>query len=114
MWDEQDQLDDKKSRANDENDSFNQLEGFDAFPKRKDYHRLKVDYEAEYGDHLEAEPFDYIEEQDQDNQYLQDGEYISTKGQRAQYHAGMDRFLNNGILICGVLLLAVLLVAFLV
>lgn len=36
-----------------------------------------------------------------------------TVGQRAKYNAKIDRFLNNGILIVGVLLIMVLLIAFL-
>ncbi|MDO4432655.1 MAG: hypothetical protein Q4B80_04980 [Aerococcaceae bacterium] len=34
--------------------------------------------------------------------------------QRAKYHARIDRFLTNGIMIVGVLLIGVLLIAFLV
>lgn len=33
---------------------------------------------------------------------------------RSKYHAGMDRFLNNGIIVVGILLIIVLLIAFLV
>lgn len=114
MWDEQNQLDYKIGRDSYDNDSSHQPEEFDTFPTRKDYHRHRVDHEVECGAYLETDAFDYIEEKDQEKLYLQDDENISPKEQRAQYHAGMDRFLNNGILICGVLLLAVLLVAFLV
>ncbi|MBF6626163.1 hypothetical protein IU402_06185 [Aerococcaceae bacterium zg-BR9] len=35
-------------------------------------------------------------------------------GRRSKYHARIDKFLNSGIIIVGVLLLAVLLIAFLV
>lgn len=38
---------------------------------------------------------------------------LPMRGQRAKYHAKMDRFLNNGILLVGVLLILVLVIAFL-
>lgn len=40
-------------------------------------------------------------------------ELQTPRGKRAKYHAKIDRFLTNGIIIVGVLLLAVLLIAFL-
>lgn len=47
----------------------------------------------------------YSDELAQDNSEI--------RGKRAKYHAKIDQFLTNGIIIVGVLLLAVLLIAFL-
>lgn len=40
------------------------------------------------------------------------GDYNEAKGQRTRYNARIDRFLNNGIIIIGVLLIIVLVIAF--
>ncbi|MGX7349322.1 hypothetical protein [Dolosicoccus paucivorans] len=63
------------------------------------------DYSIEYGDSFEPETFQpSVEEQEE----------LVERRYRAKYSAKVDRFLNHGIIIVGVLLLAVLLIVFLV
>lgn len=61
----------------------------------------KYDEFNEYGENAEEYP-DYLDEEDPEVVYQR----------RAKYHARMDRFLNNGIIIVGVLFICVLLIAF--
>ncbi|MGX7106722.1 hypothetical protein ACWOBE_02875 [Hutsoniella sourekii] len=86
----------------------------------RNYFRKSMgNHEESFDDSMDMEEFDqgidsnldYLREihDDQESQYSQ-----PPLKRRSRYHAGMDRFLNNGIIIVGILLLIVLLIAFLV
>lgn len=80
---------------------FKDHEDYEGYEDYEDYE----DYPVEYDDTFEPETFQPpFEEQDE----LVERQY------RAKYSAKVDRFLNHGIIIVGVLLLAVLLIVFLV
>lgn len=66
-----------------------------------------ADYEADYNPDYTAE---YPPEYDAENPNETDPEFKYHR--RAKYHARTDRFLNNGIIIVGALLICVLLIAF--
>lgn len=73
-------------------------------PSRADYHQAKNRREERLSDnHFETQ--DYSETIEAEN--------VRPVEQRAKYNAKVDRFLNNGIIIVGVLLILVLIIAFL-
>ena len=94
-------------------DDFNQYEPYpdNSYPDMTD------DYD--YPQNLDSPNYDpeytYFDEEigQLDNAHSME-EYDETLGRRAKYSAKVDNFLNNGIIISGILLLAVLLIAFLV
>ncbi|MCW6660253.1 hypothetical protein NHG25_07145 [Aerococcaceae bacterium NML191292] len=57
---------------------------------------------------------EFVYNDDYDNQMDNYLEQVEVVGQRAKYSAKLDRFLNNGMIITGVLLLVVLAIAFLI
>lgn len=69
-----------------------------------------MNYPENNYDYDEFEEYDELEEIQDDND--QD-EFLETRQRRVKYHVKMDQFLNNGILIVGVLLALVLVIAFL-
>ncbi|MGX7092430.1 hypothetical protein [Hutsoniella sourekii] len=85
----------------------------------RNYFRKSMDnHEESFDDSMDMEEFD--QDIDFNKDYLreiqddQESQYSQPLKRRSRYHAGMDRFLNNGIIIVGILLLIVLLIAFLV
>lgn len=70
----------------------------------RDYNEYD-DYPVDYDSSFEPETFQPATE---------DKEELVERRYRAKYSAKVDRFLNHGIIIVGVLLLAVLLIVFLV
>lgn len=80
---------------------------------------LDQDYfDQEEQDEQETFPSYMREDEGEPTSYIREDEEVSedvppSRLQRSTYHVGMNRFLNNGILITGILLLCVLLIAFL-
>lgn len=96
-------------------DYFSQVEDDQPYPTRSAYHGNYRDQEDIHLNSVNEDDANTIEYQvDNQDELPTEDDGDQPIGQRARYHAGIDRFLNNGILICAVLLIAVLLVAFLV
>lgn len=123
--------DDFEQTQNYEQDLFNR-EAFEeqhegGFPSRKDYHGHheyddieKIDEENDYYDEV-YNPESYVEveggdiySEELEEVYADDALDDASTYRRSKYSAKMDRFLNNGIIITGILLIMVLLIAFLV
>ncbi|UUX34018.1 hypothetical protein [Fundicoccus culcitae] len=69
-------------------------------------------YDSETAFYAQASTDDFME--DADNTYGDSDETIDVNARRSKYSAKIDSFLNNGIIITGILLIMVLLIAFLV